>query len=219
MQSSRDGSTWGLSSPNITKPALLSAEPELLVQLGHLLLTRRPKHWTKQEDYVPMNIRDFRYSCCWSSTWEERLCALDLFPQRHVSSTVWYIGHSARMGTALGASDIRTELEGRISSGWGGDFVQEAASKNLLPGSLLKAQGGRENQDVGLGQGSSYSWKWIWVGWDGGRCFGTSHLEFVALFFLSPFISSLVGCLGAFCGFCGFFGFGGFVWVLYLLFL
>lgn len=129
---------------------------------------------------------------------EEHLYPLDLFPQRHVSSTVWYIGHLSRMGTAMGTIDIRSELEGRISSAWGGDFVQETASENPLPGILSKAQEGKENQDVGLGQGSNYSWKWIWVGWDGGKCFGTSHLEFVALFFLSPFISYVVGCLGFF---------------------
>lgn len=120
------------------------------------------------------------------------------------------------MGTALEASDIRSELEGGISSGWGGDFVQEAASENPLPGILLKAQGGKENQDVGLGQGTNYSWKWIWVGWDGGKCFGTSHLEFVILFFLSPFISSVVSCLG------GVFHFGGvcfdFVSLIFLVF-
>lgn len=76
MQDSWDGSTQDLSSPNTTKPALLSAEPELLEQLRHLQLTRRPECWTKQEDYVHMNIRYFRYSCCWNSTWEESLYPL-----------------------------------------------------------------------------------------------------------------------------------------------
>lgn len=56
-----------LSFCNTTKPALLSSKPDLLAQLGHLFLTRRPKHWTKQEDFVPMNIRYFRYSGCWNS--------------------------------------------------------------------------------------------------------------------------------------------------------
>lgn len=36
--------------------------------LGHLLLTRSPEHWTKQEGYVPMNVRYFRYSYCWNNT-------------------------------------------------------------------------------------------------------------------------------------------------------
>lgn len=56
----------------------------------------------------------------------------------------------------------------------------------LCQGLCQNPKGGKENQDVGHGQGSNFSWKWIWVGWDGGRCFGTSHLEFVGLFFLSP---------------------------------
>lgn len=160
--------TQDLSRPNTTKLALFSAETELLAQFGCLLFTKRPKHWTKQENYAPMNIRCFKYSCCWNSPWEKCLYPLDLFLQRRVSSTVWYIGHFSRIGTALGASDIRTELQGGISSGWGGDFVQEAVSKSPLPGILFKAQGGKENQDVGLGQGSNYFWKWIWVGWDEG---------------------------------------------------
>lgn len=158
--------TQDLSPPNTTKLALFSSETELLAQSRHFLFTRRPGHWTKQDNYVPMNIRCFKYSCCWNSTWEKCLYPLHLFLQRPISSTVWYIGQFSRMGTALRVSDIRIELQGRISSGWGGDFVQEAVSKSLLPGILSKAQRGKENQDVGLSQGSNYFWKWIWVAWD-----------------------------------------------------
>lgn len=119
-------------------------------------LYQETEHWTEQENYVPMNIRCFKYSCCWNSTWGKCLYPLDLFLQRPISSSVWYNGHFSRMGTALGAFDIRIELQGMISSGWGGDFIQEAVSKSPLPGILSKAQGGKENQDVGLGQGSNF---------------------------------------------------------------
>lgn len=118
------------------------SETELLAHFGHLI-TRTPEHWAKQENYVPMNTRCFKYSCCWNCTWEKCLYPLDLFLQRPISSTVWYIGHFSRMGTALGVSDIRIELQGRISSGWGGDFVQEAVSKSPLPG-ILKPSGERK---------------------------------------------------------------------------
>lgn len=83
-------------------------------------------------------------------------------------------------------SDIRIELQGRISSGWGGDFVQEAVRKSPLPGILSKAQGGKENQDVGLSQGSNYFWKWIWVGWDEGSVLEQVTWSLQSSFFFSP---------------------------------
>lgn len=143
--------------------------------------------------------------------------SLGLFLQ----STVWYAGCLSGMGAALEASDLRSELERRISSERGGDFVQEAVSSSLLPGIQTKAsEGGRFRMQT-LAKGAITAGKGFeWAGMEYG-VFWNELPGICNTFFLSSCISSGGGCfllllwfvwLGFGLGFFGWFFLFWFFW-------
>lgn len=95
------------------------------------------------------------------------------------------------MGAALGASDLGSELERRISFERGGDFVQEAVSLSLLPGIQTKAsEGGRFRMQT-LAKGAITTGKGFeWAGMECGVFW--SELPGICNTFFSLAVSPLV---------------------------
>lgn len=135
------------------------------------------------------------------------------------------------MGAALEASDLRSELERRISSERGGDFVQEAVSSSLLPGIQTKAwEGGRFRMQTlakgAITAGNGFEWAGMECGvfWNElpGICntfVHSSYLFWRWLFFVVAVVCLIgfgfvVGFFWVFFCFCFWFGL---VWGFFLI--
>lgn len=121
------------------------------------------------------------------------------------------------MGAALEASDLRSELERRISSERGGDFVQEAVSSSLLPGIQTKAsEGGRFRMQT-LAKGAITAGKGFeWAGMEYG-VFWNELPGICNTFFLSSCISSGGGWFFVVVVVCLIRFWFGFFWVVFFV--